>query len=59
PIFIKVIRPQDMPMHVAANGFDLAITGTDWLFEHEMLFPNTPVRKLLSSYSDLTVLIVL
>ncbi len=43
----KVIRPQDMPMHVAANNFDIAITGTDWLKEHSIRFPGSPVENLL------------
>lgn len=42
----KVIRPQDMPMHVAANNFDIAITGTDWLEEHKLKFPQSPVIVL-------------
>ncbi len=44
----KVIRPQDMPMHVAANNFDIAITGTDWLTEHSIRFPGSPVENLLN-----------
>ncbi len=45
-ISTRVIRPQDMPMHVAASNFDLAITGTDWLQEHKLQFPNSPVELL-------------
>ena len=47
-LFTKVIRPQDMPMHVASNNFDLAITGTDWLKEHNVRFGNSPVEKLVN-----------
>jgi ATP phosphoribosyltransferase len=39
----KVIRPQDMPTHVANANFDLAISGTDWLREHKLRFPRSPV----------------
>ncbi|HDH04908.1 MAG TPA: ATP phosphoribosyltransferase [Nitrospirae bacterium] len=46
-IAAKVIRPQDMPMHVAANNFDIAITGTDWLKEHKKRFPDSPVEELV------------
>ncbi len=46
-IYTKVIRPQDMPTHVASNDFDLGITGTDWLKEHTIRFPLSPVEKLL------------
>jgi len=42
-IAAKVIRPQDMPTHVANANFDLAITGTDWLYEHKIRFPKSPV----------------
>jgi ATP phosphoribosyltransferase len=44
---IKVIRPQDMPMQVAAGNFDLAITGIDWLRDHLYQFPSSPVKELL------------
>ena len=47
-IFTKVIRPQDMPSHVAAGHFDVAITGTDWLREHKIRFPESPVTNLVS-----------
>jgi len=33
-VVIKVVRPQDMPLQVANENFDLAITGKDWLLEH-------------------------
>ena len=46
-VFIKVIRPQDMPLQVANNNFDLAITGRDWLIEHGFKFPSSPVTELL------------
>jgi len=45
--FIKVIRPQDMPLQVANGNFDLAITGRDWLTDHLYQFPQSPVRELL------------
>ena len=44
---VKVIRPQDMPMQVAAGSFDLAITGRDWLRDHLYQFPSSPVRELV------------
>lgn len=44
---IKVIRPQDMPLHVANGNFDLAVTGRDWLLEHLYRFPSSPVIELL------------
>ena len=44
---IKVIRPQDMPLQVAAGNFDLAITGRDWLRDHLARFPSSPVEELL------------
>jgi ATP phosphoribosyltransferase len=45
--FIKVIRPQDMPLQVANGNFDLAITGRDWLTDHHFQFPESPVHELL------------
>jgi ATP phosphoribosyltransferase len=42
-IAVKVIRPQDMPSHVANANFDLAVTGTDWCNEHHLRFPKSPV----------------
>ena len=45
--FIKVIRPQDMPLQVANGNFDLGITGRDWLTDHVYQFPTSPVRELL------------
>ena len=47
-LWAKVIRPQDMPLQVAQGNFDLAVTGEDWLWEHKLRFPSSPVRKLLS-----------
>lgn len=46
-VSIKVIRPQDMPLQVANNNFDLAITGRDWLTDHKYQFPSSPVEELL------------
>ncbi len=46
-VFIKVIRPQDMPLQIANDNFDLAITGRDWLKEHRLKFPSSPVTELL------------
>jgi ATP phosphoribosyltransferase len=42
-VAVKVIRPQDMPMHVANANFDAAVSGTDWLMEHKLRFPTSPV----------------
>ena len=42
-VAVKVIRPQDMPMHVANANFDVAVSGTDWLMEHKLRFPTSPV----------------
>ncbi|MBI3953730.1 MAG: ATP phosphoribosyltransferase [Chloroflexi bacterium] len=44
----KVIRPQDMPVHVANGNFDLAVTGQDWLADHRCQFPNSPVIEALT-----------
>jgi ATP phosphoribosyltransferase len=46
-VVIKVIRPQDMPLQVANDSFDLAITGIDWLTDHLDMFPGSPVRALV------------
>ncbi len=43
----KVVRPQDMPLQVANRNFDLAMTGRDWLRDHLMRFPSSPVEELL------------
>ncbi|MFH1650626.1 MAG: ATP phosphoribosyltransferase [Chloroflexota bacterium] len=45
-VTVKVIRPQDMPLQVANDGFDLAVTGRDWVREHRNQFPSSPVRAL-------------
>ena len=45
--FIKVIRPQDMPLQVANGNFDLAITGRDWLTDHLYQFPTSPAKELM------------
>jgi len=44
---VKVIRPQDMPLQVANENFDLAITGRDWLYDHLYRFPSSPVKEIL------------
>lgn len=44
---VKVIRPQDMPQQVALGHFDLAVTGRDWLFDHRIAFPSSPVREVV------------
>ena len=46
-VVIKVIRPQDMPLQVANDSFDLAITGIDWLNDHLDAFPGSPVQALV------------
>jgi ATP phosphoribosyltransferase len=46
-VVIKVIRPQDMPLLVANDSFDLAITGIDWLTDHLDVFPSSPVQALV------------
>jgi len=44
---VKMIRPQDMPLQVANDNFDLAITGQDWLYDHLYRFPSSPVKEIL------------
>lgn len=44
---VKVIRPQDMPLQVASGHFDVAVTGQDWLTEHRVTFPASPVKELV------------
>lgn len=44
---VKVIRPQDMPTVVARGSFDVAITGVDWLRDHLVRFPSSPVRMAI------------
>jgi ATP phosphoribosyltransferase len=36
-----------MPLQVANENFDLAITGKDWLCDHLYRFPSSPVREVL------------
>jgi len=43
---VKMMRPQDMPRAVALGGFDMAMTGQDWLGVFESLFPGAPVTQL-------------
>jgi ATP phosphoribosyltransferase len=45
-VSVKIIRPQDMPLQVANDNFDLAVTGRDWLTEHLCQFPSSPVKEL-------------
>ena len=47
-IACKVIRPQDMPLHVANGNFDLAVTGQDWLQDHLCQYPRSPVVEALT-----------
>lgn len=52
----KVIRPQDMPTHVANANFDLAISGTDWLAEHLQRFPRSPaIEKLRMGFGKVRI----
>ena len=44
---VKMIRPQDMPLQIANDNFDLAITGQDWLHDHLYRFPSSPVKEIL------------
>ena len=46
PVEVKVLRPQDMPRAVALGGYDLALTGRDWLAAHQAAFPAAPVVEL-------------
>jgi ATP phosphoribosyltransferase len=46
-VTVKVIRPQDMPLQVANGNFDLAVTGRDWLTDHQAQFPSSPVKQIL------------
>jgi ATP phosphoribosyltransferase len=36
-----------MPLQVANDNFDLAITGIDWLTDHLDIFPSSPVQALV------------
>lgn len=40
------MRPQDMPRAVALGGFDLALTGQDWLGVFRSSFPSAPIDQL-------------
>lgn len=53
---IKVIRPQDMPGQVALGNFDLAVTGRDWLLDHQFAFPSTPVVEVADLHRSRYVL---
>jgi len=58
-VTIKVIRPQDMPLQVANESFDLAITGQDWLSDHLYRFPSSPVKEILKlGFGKVTVVAV-
>ncbi len=58
-VTVKVIRPQDMPMQVANGNFDMAITGIDWLTDHLIQFPSSPVAELLDlKYSLVRIVVV-
>ncbi|MBT3362827.1 MAG: ATP phosphoribosyltransferase [Chloroflexi bacterium] len=58
-VVVKVVRPQDMPLQVANDNFDLAITGQDWLRDHLVQFPSSPVHQLLDmSYGKIRLLAV-
>jgi ATP phosphoribosyltransferase len=58
-VMVKVIRPQDMPLHVANGNFDLAITGKDWLLDHRFRFPSSPVEELLElGYGRVRIVVV-
>ncbi|MFC1978905.1 ATP phosphoribosyltransferase [Chloroflexota bacterium] len=58
-VAVKVIRPQDMPLQVANDNFDLAVTGRDWLLDHLYKFPSSPVEQLLDlGYGKIRVLAV-
>jgi len=46
-VTVKVTRPQDMPLQVANENFDLAVTGRDWLKDHLYRFPSSPVEEIL------------
>ncbi len=58
-VSVKVIRPQDMPLQVANENFDLAITGKDWLKDHVYRFPTSPVEEILDlGFGRVTVVAV-
>jgi ATP phosphoribosyltransferase len=51
-VVAKVIRPQDMPLQVANDNFDLGITGRDWLTDHLDQFPSSPVKEIVNLKSS-------
>lgn len=58
-VSVKVIRPQDMPLQVANDNFDLALTGEDWLADHLCRFPSSPVQKITSfGFGTVTIVAV-
>lgn len=58
-VTVKVIRPQDMPLQVANENFDLAITGEDWLKDHLYRFPSSPVTEILTlGFGKVTIVAV-
>ncbi len=58
-VTIKVIRPQDMPLQVANENFDLAITGKDWLKDHLYRCPSSPVKEILDlGFGKVTIVAV-
>ena len=58
-VTVKVIRPQDMPLQVANENFDLAITGKDWLKDHLYRFPSSPVKEILElGFGKVTIVAV-
>lgn len=58
-VMVKVIRPQDMPLQVANENFDLAITGQDWLRDHLYRFPSSPVVELFAlGFGKVTIVAV-
>lgn len=58
-VSVKVIRPQDMPLQVANENFDLAITGKDWLKDHLYRFPSSPAEEILDlGFGKVTVVAV-
>ena len=57
-VTVKVIRPQDMPLQVANDKFDIAITGQDWVKEHFFQFPSSPITELLDlKYSRVKIVV--
>jgi len=58
-VAVKVVRPQDMPLQVANDNFDLAITGRDWLLDHLYKFPSSPADQFLDlGYGKVRILAV-